>query len=479
VAFQGAPLSPLSRAPRLTTARDARPPPRPFRNKTTTTTNNNQNKHQHQQQRSNLFDRHIDARALVARLERLAASSAQTRRVTPKMFMYRLTEAVVRDPQHVVLPEGTDARVLAAAAEATARGLARVTLLGDPAAVHAEASKLGLDVSRCAVVDPATSDRAAEYAELYTSIRSERHQEHHQQGASATAAAKPSGRPPPPTREASLEAVRSDVNLFGVMMVRAGAADGMVSGAAHTTAATVRPAMQVLKRRPAAAAAAGGGGGGGEQQPALVPAVVASLVSSVFFMCLPDRVLVFGDCAVNVSPTAEELAAIAVCSADTALAFGIEPRVAMLSYSTLGSGAGPEVERVAAAAALVKAWRPDLAVEGPLQYDAALDEGVAKLKVKVKEGRTSEVAGRATVLVFPDLNSGNTTYKAVQRASPGCVAMGPVLQNLSAPVNDLSRGCTVNDIVATITITGLQAQQAKRLRERQREREQQGAAGAA
>lgn len=387
------------------------------------------------------------------------------------MFQHRLTQAVLRDPQHIVLPEGTDARVLAAAAEATARGLARITLLGDPAAVHAEASKLGVDVSRCSIIDPATSHRAAAYAELYMAIRSERHRQQ-QQGAAATAVAKPGGRalPPPPTREASLEAVRSDLNLFGVMMVRAGAADGMVSGAAHTTAATVRPAMQVLRRR---APTSAGGEKQQPQQPAL-PAVATSLISSVFFMCLPDRVLVFGDCAVNVSPTAEELAAIAVCSADTALAFGIEPRVAMLSYSTLGSGAGPEVERVAAATALVKAWRPDLAVEGPIQYDAAVDAAIAKLKIK----GASEVAGKATVCIFPSLDSGNVVYKAVQQSS-GCVAMGPVLQNLAAPVNDLSRGCTVRDIVSTITITGVQAQQAKRRLREARRREEEEAASAA
>ena len=390
-------------------------------------------------------------------LERLATSSAAAgKRVTPKMFQHSIAAACQRNPQRIVLPEGTDARVLAAAAEATARGLVRITLLGDPAAVRAEAGKLGLDISRCEIVDPATSDRAQAYAELYTSIRSAGRSS--SKGGDATAGSKKPARPPP-TLEASLEAVRSDVNLFGVMMVRAGAADGMVSGAAHTTAATVRPAMQVLRKREGEDGGEDesvGAAGGGAAAPSAIPAAMRGLVSSLFFMCLPDRVVVFCDCALVVSPTAEELAAIAVASADTATAFGIEPRIAMLSYSTLGSGSGPEVERVAKATTLVKAWRPDLAVEGPLQYDAAVDPAVAKLKVKGE----SAVAGKATVLVFPDLQSGNISYKSVQQSS-GAIAMGPVLQNLMLPVNDLSRGCTVKDVISTLVVTSVQAQQAK------------------
>jgi phosphate acetyltransferase len=443
-----------------------------------------------QQHNSNLFDRYVDANALVVQLERLATSSAAAgRRVTPKMFQHSISAACQRDPQRIVLPEGTDGRVLAAAAETTARGLARVTLLGDPAAVRAEAGKLGLDISRCEIVDPATSDRAQAYAELYTSIRSAGRSSSSSKsggggvggvggkdsGAAAAAAPKKpaAAARPPPTLEASLEAVRSDVNLFGVMMVRSGAADGMVSGAAHTTAATVRPAMQVLRKKEEDDEEDDEGSAAAGAPPApstTIPAATRNLVSSVFFMCLPDRVVVYGDCALVVSPTAEELASIAVASADTAAAFGLEPRVAMLSYSTLGSGKGPEVERVARAVEIVKQWRPDLMVEGPIQYDAAADPAVAKLKIK----GASSVAGKATVFVFPDLNAGNVAYKAVQQSS-GAIAMGPVLQNLLLPVNDLSRGCTVKDVVSTIAVTSVQAQQAKEEAARRKGRAERGA----
>jgi phosphate acetyltransferase len=220
-----------------------------------------------------------------------------------------------------------------------------------------------------------------------------------------------------------------DESYYGTMMVYKGDADGMVSGSIHTTAHTVRPAFEFIKT--------------GEG---------FSLVSSVFFMCLPDRVLVYGDCAVNPNPTAEQLAEIAVASAGTAAAFGIEPRVAMLSYATGSSGTGEDVDRVRTATELAREMRPELAIDGPLQYDAAVDAGVARTKLP-----DSSVAGRATVFIFPDLNTGNNTYKAVQRSS-GAIAVGPVLQGLRKPVNDLSRGCTVPDIVNTVAITAIQAQ---------------------
>jgi phosphate acetyltransferase len=220
-----------------------------------------------------------------------------------------------------------------------------------------------------------------------------------------------------------------EVSYFGTAMVYHGDAHGMVSGAIHTTQHTIRPAFEMVKTRPE-----------------------ALLVSSVFFMCLADRVLVYGDCAVNPNPNAEQLADIAVTSADTAAAFGIEPRVAMLSYSTGESGKGADVEKVREAVRIARERRPDLKLEGPIQYDAAVDVGVARSKLP-----GSQVAGQATVFIFPDLNTGNNTYKAVQR-SAGAVAIGPVLQGLNKPVNDLSRGCTVPDIVNTVAITAIQAQ---------------------
>jgi phosphate acetyltransferase len=221
----------------------------------------------------------------------------------------------------------------------------------------------------------------------------------------------------------------TDVSYFGTMMVHKGHADGMVSGAVHTTLHTIRPALQFIKTKPG-----------------------VSLVSSIFFMCLPDRVSVFGDCAVNPNPTAEQLAEIAISSAESSQRFGIEPRVAMLSYSSGTSGEGEEVEKVRRATELVRQKKPDLKVEGPIQYDAAVDPLVGRQKLP-----QSEVAGQASVLIFPDLNTGNNTYKAVQRET-GALAIGPMLQGLNKPVNDLSRGCTVEDIFNTVVITAIQAQ---------------------
>ena len=270
---------------------------------------------------------------------------------------------------------------------------------------------LQVDISHCTLLDYMHCPERDHYADILAAVRAKK-------GV---------------TRDIALDLL-ADFNTFGTMMVRQGDADGMVSGAVGSTANTIRPAMQVLK----------------------APGKEKSLVSSVFFMCLPDKVLVYGDCAVNPEPTAEELAEIAVTSADTAAAFGIDPKIAMLSYSTLGSGQGPQVDKVARATALAQLHRPDLHIEGPIQYDAAVDPVIAAQKIKGE----SQVAGHATVLIFPDLNTGNNTYKAVQQ-STGAVAIGPLMQGLAKPVNDLSRGCTVADIVNTVACTAVQAMGAK------------------
>jgi phosphate acetyltransferase len=295
--------------------------------------------------------------------------------------------------------------VLTAADILLRRRAVELTILGDPDAIRARAGELGADLRDARLVDPASSPRLDAFAARYFELRAHK-------GITEDAA-----------RDAA-----ADVSYFATLMVDAGDADGMVSGAVHTTADTLRPAFEVVKARPG-----------------------VSVVSSVFLMCLADRVLVYGDCAVNPEPTAEQLADIAIGSAETASAFGVEPRVAMLSYSTGASGAGAEVDRVRAATELVRGRAPELDVEGPIQYDAAVDAGVAQAKLP-----GSTVAGRATVFIFPDLNTGNNTYKAVQR-SAGAVAIGPVLQGLNMPVNDLSRGAFVADIVNTVAITAIQA----------------------
>ncbi|UWP84864.1 phosphate acetyltransferase [Dactylosporangium fulvum] len=347
------------------------------------------------------FESNVDTNALASVLE-LSRSS----RVTPLMFEYDLIERARADRRRLVLPEGTEERILRAADILLRRGVADLTLLGDPAVVETRARDLGVDVSGATVVDPLTSPLRDEFAAEYAKIRAHR-------GV---------------TRDLAWDVV-GDVSYFGTLMVQLGHADGMVSGATHTTAATIRPAFEVIKT---------------------VPGV--SVASSVFFMLLPDRVLVYGDCAVNPDPDASQLADIALSSADTAARFGVTPRVAMLSYSTGTSGSGADVTKVAAATELVRQRRPDLPVEGPIQYDAAIDPAVAATKLP-----NSPVAGQATVFVFPDLNTGNNTYKAVQR-SAGAVAVGPVMQGLRKPVNDLSRGATVKDIVNTVAITAIQAQ---------------------
>ncbi|WP_296602248.1 phosphate acetyltransferase [Nocardioides sp.] len=351
-----------------------------------------------------LFAQHVDGVGLLDRLD-----VSRTTAVTPLMFEHQLVDDATSRPQHIVLPEGEEERVLRAADLLLRRGVADLTLLGDPIRISALAAGIGVDVSAATLLDPRTSDLADEFAEEYYQRRKHRGLE----------------------RADALARVR-DESYFGTLMVELGHADGMVSGAIHTTAHTIRPALEVVRT---------------------VPGV--SVVSSVFFMCLENQVLVYGDCAVNPDPTAEQLADIAVSSAATAAAFGIEPRVAMLSYSTGSSGAGSDVEKVSAATALVRERAPELLVEGPIQYDAAIDPTVARTKLP-----DSPVAGRATVFVFPDLNTGNNTYKAVQR-SAGAVAIGPVLQGLRKPVNDLSRGATVRDIVNTVAITAIQAQQLK------------------
>ena len=350
-----------------------------------------------------LFERHVDGEALLASLD-----VARPTVVTPLMFEYALLDRARGDRRHVVLPEGSDDRILRAASTLLQRDVAQLTILGNEAAIRGRATELGLDIADAAVLDPHDPELVERFAVEYARLREHKGM----------------------TVERAREIVTS-VSYFGTMMVHLGLADGMVSGAIHTTAHTIKPAFEIIRT---------------------VPDV--SVVSSVFLMCLEDRVLVYGDCAVNPDPTAEQLADIAISSAETAAQFGIEPRIAMLSYSTGESGTGADVEKVRAATALVRERRPDLSVEGPIQYDAAVDASVAQTKMP-----ESAVAGRATVFVFPDLNTGNNTYKAVQR-SAGAVAIGPVLQGLRKPVNDLSRGALVQDIVNTVAITAIQAQTA-------------------
>jgi phosphate acetyltransferase len=329
------------------------------------------------------------------------------------MFEYELLQRAKANKQRIVLPEGEEERILKAAEILLQREVVDITLLGNEEVIKDKIAQLGLRMNAVNIVDPVTSNVFNDYAETYYELRKHK-------GITMDNAGD----------------VMSDVLFFGTMMVYEGHADGMVSGAVHSTAATVRPAFEFIKTKPG-----------------------FSIVSSVFFMCLPDRVLVYGDCAVNPNPSAKELAEIALSSAQTAKTFGIDPVVAMLSYSTGESGKGEDVDRVREATkiamALAKESFPGLRIEGPIQYDAAVDPGVAKTKMP-----RSEVAGKATVFIFPDLNTGNNTYKAVQRSS-GAVAIGPVLQGLKYPVNDLSRGCTVPDIINTVAITAIQAQSEK------------------
>ncbi|MFJ4790388.1 phosphate acetyltransferase [Streptomyces sp. NPDC088794] len=348
-----------------------------------------------------LFERYVDNTDLTRRV-----SAPSSDRVTPMMFEHKLLDQARSDLRRVVLPEGTEPRVLHAAEVLLRRGVCDLTLLGPLDQIRKRAADLGIDLGDTQLIDPATSELRDSFAEKYARFRAHR-------GV---------------TVELAYDVV-SDVNYFGTLMVQEGYADGMVSGSVHSTAATIRPAFEIIKTKPD-----------------------ADIVSSVFFMCLADKVLVYGDCAVNPDPNAEQLADIAIQSAATAEQFGVEPRIAMLSYSTGTSGSGADVDKVREATELVRERRPDLRIEGPIQYDAAVEPTVAATKLP-----ESEVAGQASVLIFPDLNTGNNTYKAVQR-SAGAIAVGPVLQGLRKPVNDLSRGALVQDIVNTVAITAIQAQ---------------------
>ena len=348
-----------------------------------------------------LFEAHVNISEVEDHIEVVHSSS-----VTPIMFEYNLIERAKAHQRHIVLPEGSERRILQASEILLRRQVVDITLLGKPEDIRQKISGLGLKLDEINIVDPMQSGLLEEYAMIYYEMRKHK-------GIS----------------EKMAQDTLTDPSYFGTMMVYKGAADGMVSGAVHTTGETIRPALQIIRTRSGVA-----------------------IVSSVFLMCLADRVLVYGDCAVNPDPSAEQLADIAVSSAETAMIYGIEPRIAMCSYSTGESAKGRDVDKVREATRLVKENRPDLKIEGPIQYDAAVDAGVAETKLP-----QSEVAGRATVFIFPDLNTGNNLYKAVQR-SADAVAIGPVLQGLNKPVNDLSRGCTIPDIVNTVAITAIQAQ---------------------
>lgn len=348
-----------------------------------------------------LMEQHVDAATLLGRMA-LPIPSV----MTPQMFEYKLIDRARENRKHIVLPEGGDDRILRAAGRVLQRQVADLTILGDEASVRRRAGELGVDISAARILAPAQSEYTERFAQEYAAIRAHKGM----------------------TVERARDVI-ADISYFGTMMVHLGIADGMVSGAAHTTAHTIRPSFEIIKTAPG-----------------------VSTVSSIFLMCLADRVLAYGDCAVVPDPSAQQLADIAISSAQTASQFGIDPRVAMLSYSTGDSGSGADVDKVRAATALVRERRPDLLVEGPIQYDAAVEQSVADQKLP-----DSLVAGKATVFIFPDLNTGNNTYKAVQR-SAGAIAVGPVLQGLNKPVNDLSRGALVQDIVNTVAITAIQAQ---------------------
>ncbi|CAM2961909.1 phosphate acetyltransferase [Flavobacterium succinicans] len=349
------------------------------------------------------FEEYVNVDALAEKFTAFESSG-----LTPKMFQYNLVKRAKKIRKHIVLPEGNDDRILTAASRLQLMNVVDITIIGNKKQIEARVLELGLDLDfdKVSIILPKESEHYEEYVNTYFELRK--------------------------AKNISITTARDlmeDVSYFGTMMVYKGHADGMVSGAAHTTQHTILPALQFIKTKPN-----------------------SSVVSSVFFMCLEDRVSVFGDCAINPNPTAEQLAEIAISSADTSKAFGIDPKVAMLSYSSGTSGKGDEVEKVRAATEIVKAKRPDINIEGPIQYDAAVDMNVGKSKMP-----DSKVAGQASVLIFPDLNTGNNTYKAVQRET-GALAIGPMLQGLNKPVNDLSRGCTVDDIINTVVITAIQAQ---------------------
>jgi phosphate acetyltransferase len=350
------------------------------------------------------FDKYVDTVALNKRLVAFKPEG-----ITPKMFQYNLQQRAKNHRKHIVLPESNDERILKAVARLQNLDIVDITLIGDKTKIKNLLTRKGLklDLKKLAIVDPVKSEFYDDYVDTFYNLRKHK-------GIDRTVA----------------RDLMTDVSYFGTMMVYKGHADGMVSGAAHTTQHTIRPALQFIKTRPN-----------------------VSVVSSIFFMCLDDRVSVFGDCAINPNPNAEQLAEIAIQSATSSKSFGIEPKIAMLSYSSGKSGKGADVDKVRQATAIVKKLRPDLEIEGPIQYDAAVDKRVGHSKLP-----NSKVAGQANVLIFPDLNTGNNTYKAVQRET-GALAIGPMLQGLNKPINDLSRGCTVEDIFNTVIITAIQAQE--------------------
>lgn len=351
----------------------------------------------------NTFENYVDLDSLTEKFIKFEVEG-----MTPKMFQYNLVKRAKKHRKHIVLPEGTDDRIIIAAARLQAMDVVDISIIGDKKQIENRVTTLGLtfDFSKVHIINPRKDLHYDDYVNTYYELRKE--------------------------KKMTLEIAKDlmeDGSYFGTMMVYKNHADGMVSGAAHTTQHTILPALQFIKTKPN-----------------------SSVVSSIFFMCLEDRVSIFGDCAINPNPTADQLAEIAISSADSSLAFGIEPKIAMLSYSSGSSGKGDEVDKVRAATEIVRKKRPDLKIEGPIQYDAAVDPEVGQSKMP-----NSEVAGHASVLIFPDLNTGNNTYKAVQRET-GALAIGPMLQGLNKPVNDLSRGCTVDDIINTVVITAIQAQ---------------------
>ncbi|MEO8412003.1 MAG: phosphate acetyltransferase [Ginsengibacter sp.] len=352
----------------------------------------------------NTFEEYADTNAIVDEIV-----TSQPEGMTPRMFQYQMVKRARQAKKHIVLPEGNDDRILVAAEKLLKQGVVQLTILGRKDDIEASLKRLNLelDSANVNIINPAESPRLPDYIATLYELRKNKNV----------------------NLDMATDFMRDNA-YFGTMMVYKGHADGMVSGSINTTQHTIRPALQFIKTKPG-----------------------VSTVSSIFFMCLEDRVIVFGDCAVIPKPTSEQLADIAISSAESSIMFGIEPKIAMLSYSSGTSGEGEEVEKVRRATELVRIRRPDLQVEGPIQYDAAVDPAIARQKLP-----RSKVAGQATVLIFPDLNTGNNTYKAVQRET-GAVAIGPVLQGLKKPVNDLSRGCTVDDIFNTVVITAIQAQQ--------------------
>lgn len=351
----------------------------------------------------NTFDKYVNIEDLTRKY-----LTFKQKGLTPRMFQYNLLKMAKKEKKHIVLPEGSDERILIAAARLSVLDIVDITLLGAESDIRDKVAELGIVINfdKIKIIDPVHSLYFEDYAHTYFELRKKKN-----------------------INLSMAKDLMHDVSFFGTMMVYKGHADGMVSGAVNTTQHTIRPALQFIKTKPG-----------------------VSVVSSVFFMCLEDRVSVFGDCAINPNPTAEQLAEIAISSADSSAAFGIEPKVAMLSYSSGSSGQGADVDKVRMATEIVKSLRPKLKIEGPIQYDAAVDAKVGKKKLP-----DSKVAGEASVLIFPDLNTGNNTYKAVQRET-GAIAIGPMLQGLNKPVNDLSRGCTVDDIFNTVIITSIQAQ---------------------